>query len=727
MYDLNQILSTAQTNLAKPTENQLAKAKYYGYTDEQVNQEMNKLQPNSPTPPVSPTPVAPQPTVQPAPQVAGTTTQAPQPELKPTWITTPQAQVESDILTPSVTGYVNPNQAKLEQANLNKFNSNLSLYSTGKSLYDAVQGGSILPWTKEFTDLTTRNPQVLAEYNQIKTDKDKIDNVNTLGKAILWETITPKPSNALEQLVSFFTKSMDTDVASEYQNSVINNPAYQASIQNMNGINQQIADNNKNINALRDDVRNKYSAGTPESLIASAIAREARPLIEQGQYLSELQKNAQSEMTRLFEENKQVFDLKQEEITNNRNIALQLYGTIRAEEIRQEDIEIADRELQQKMEQAKTEQEYLQYKDERDYNLKVAEAMQKSGQWESEYDLKAAQFGLEQDKFNLEANKPKGNWTIEKVNWKDVKVNKDTGEIMPITTPKATKYWFTQTANGMQTNVQSTDQIPKARRQCGAYVNDCLTGQSGWMGDSLDSKKLLATSDKPVPWSAFVMDFWSAEQPWADGVINGHTWVVEEVRADGIVVSDTNRQGTEEFTRRFIPFNSKEYGYITGYAIPPQAEWEAKQYTNIEEIQLPEKASEFSKKSFGFWVRMTSAEKAIKNMEEKFKKSGALSEWVGGKYPNWMKTSDRQAFDQSKKSFVNAVLRLESGAVIADSEFANADKQYFPQPGDSESVIAQKSEERRRAVLNMFNSAGKTEDGENIKDVYNSLDLVNSY
>jgi len=209
---------------------------------------------------------------------------------------------------------------------------------------------------------------------------------------------------------------MDTDVASEYQNSVINNPAYQASIQAMNGINQQIADNNKNINALREDVRKKYSAGTPESLIASAIAREARPLIEQGQYLAQLQENAQSEMTRVFEENKQVFDLKQEEITNNRNIALQLYGTIRAEEIRQEDIEIADRELQQKMEQAKTEQEYLQYKDERDYNLKVAEAMQKSGQWESEYDLKAAQFGLEQDKFNLEANKPKGNWTIEKVN-----------------------------------------------------------------------------------------------------------------------------------------------------------------------------------------------------------------------------------------------------------------------------------------------------------------------
>lgn len=119
----------------QPSENALAKAKYYGYTDEQVNQEMNKLQPNSATP--TPAPVAPQPPVQPAPtpQVAGTTIQAPQ--------VTPQAVVEKDILAPNVT--TDPNQVKLEQANLNKLNSNLSLYSTGKSLYDAVQGGSLLP------------------------------------------------------------------------------------------------------------------------------------------------------------------------------------------------------------------------------------------------------------------------------------------------------------------------------------------------------------------------------------------------------------------------------------------------------------------------------------------------------------------------------------------------------------------------------------------------------
>lgn len=419
-----------QENIAnrKPTENALAKAKYYGYTEDQINQEMNKLQPNTApqpvsTPQITPTPatIAPQPQVaqtpqtaqQPTPQVAGTT-------IQPA-VTTPTATVEKDILSPNVTGYVNPNQAKLEQANLNKLNSNVSLYSTGKSLYDAVQGGSLLPWTKEFTDLTTRNPNVLAEYNQIKAEKEKNDTVKTLGQAIVWEPIAPKPSNALEQLVSFFTKSMDTDVAGEYQNSVIKNPAYQNSIQTLNGINQQIADNNKNINALREDVRKKYSAWTPESLIASAIAREARPLIEQGQYLTQLQQNAQAEMTRLFEENKQVFDLKQEEITNNRNIALQLYGTIRAEEIRAEGLAIKDKELKQQMEKAKTEQEYNQLKDQRDYNLKVAEALSKEDYQNRQLELQGRTKASDYLKFEVE-NEDWSKSTVYRnpTNWQEI-------------------------------------------------------------------------------------------------------------------------------------------------------------------------------------------------------------------------------------------------------------------------------------------------------------------
>lgn len=50
-------------------------------------------------------------------------------------------------------------------------------------------------------------------------------------------------------------------------------------------------------------------------------------------------------MTRLFEENKAVFDLKQEERNTKNQRMIDLYGTIRNEEIRQEDFARADQKL----------------------------------------------------------------------------------------------------------------------------------------------------------------------------------------------------------------------------------------------------------------------------------------------------------------------------------------------------------------------------------------------
>lgn len=58
----------------------------------------------------------------------------------------------------------------------------------------------------------------------------------------------------------------------------------------------------------------------------------------------------------------------------------------------------------------------------------------------------------------------------------------------------------------------------------------------------------------------------------------------------------------------------------------------------------------------------------------------------------------QQRVSQAQRDFINAVLRRESGAVIADTEFANAQMQYFPKPGDSPEVIAQKAQNRRVAI-----------------------------
>lgn len=65
-----------------------------------------------------------------------------------------------------------------------------------------------------------------------------------------------------------------------------------------------------------------------------------------------------------------------------------------------------------------------------------------------------------------------------------------------------------------------------------------------------------------------------------------------------------------------------------------------------------------------------------------------------------------QMADQAQRDFINAVLRRESGAAISESEFDNARKQYFAQPGDSSQVLAQKAKNRQTAIDGIANAAG---------------------
>lgn len=69
-----------------------------------------------------------------------------------------------------------------------------------------------------------------------------------------------------------------------------------------------------------------------------------------------------------------------------------------------------------------------------------------------------------------------------------------------------------------------------------------------------------------------------------------------------------------------------------------------------------------------------------------------------GMAANMVATPGQQQVEQAQRDFINAVLRRESGAVIADSEFANARKQYFVEPGDSPAVKKQKARNRQLAI-----------------------------
>lgn len=61
---------------------------------------------------------------------------------------------------------------------------------------------------------------------------------------------------------------------------------------------------------------------------------------------------------------------------------------------------------------------------------------------------------------------------------------------------------------------------------------------------------------------------------------------------------------------------------------------------------------------------------------------------------NLTQNSQQQQVEQSQRDYINATLRRESGAAIAESEFDNARKQYFPQVGDRPEVIEQKRRNR---------------------------------
>jgi hypothetical protein len=73
---------------------------------------------------------------------------------------------------------------------------------------------------------------------------------------------------------------------------------------------------------------------------------------------------------------------------------------------------------------------------------------------------------------------------------------------------------------------------------------------------------------------------------------------------------------------------------------------------------------------------------------------------------NYFLSPETRQYNQAKRSFINAVLRKESGAVIGKDEFESADRQYFPQPNDDAATIQQKSADRRRQIEGIALGAG---------------------
>jgi len=127
--------------------------------------------------------------------------------------------------------------------------------------------------------------------------------------------------------------------------------------------------------------------------------------------------------------------------------------------------------------------------------------------------------------------------------------------------------------------------------------------------------------------------------------------------------------------------------------------------------------------SLGFASKMQLANNSFENL---VKEDGSLSYspartnfkgvvekvWVvgdaGAAALNKLNLSDEDKLAvQSQRNFINSVLRKESGAAIAAHEFTNAQRQYFPEVGDTPPVLKQKADNRKIAIATMQAAAGQ--------------------
>lgn len=118
--------------------------------------------------------------------------------------------------------------------------------------------------------------------------------------------------------------------------------------------------------------------------------------------------------------------------------------------------------------------------------------------------------------------------------------------------------------------------------------------------------------------------------------------------------------------------------------------------------------TESQAKALLFATRMQQADQALGDMAKKGVGSPSLGqqltggEGLLGMAATAMASPEQQQVDQAQRDFLNAVLRRESGAAISQSEFSNARKQYFAQPGDSPQVLDQKMRNRQTAINGLF-------------------------
>jgi len=166
-----------------------------------------------------------------------------------------------------------------------------------------------------------------------------------------------------------------------------------------------------------------------------------------------------------------------------------------------------------------------------------------------------------------------------------------------------------------------------------------------------------------------------------------------------------------EKKKGLLPFEKEELAAKYGAQLEKAKEIADYEHTlkvqeKQQEAKQPKPLTESQANAKLYSSRMNKADQILSTIGSDyspFAVSSAFSaedSWVpgAGMAAYQMLSENDQKVMQAQRDFLNAVLRKESGASISPSEFSNAAKQYFDQPGESKEIRKQKAEARRLAI-----------------------------
>lgn len=129
--------------------------------------------------------------------------------------------------------------------------------------------------------------------------------------------------------------------------------------------------------------------------------------------------------------------------------------------------------------------------------------------------------------------------------------------------------------------------------------------------------------------------------------------------------------------------------------------------------KAPPKATEGETNAAGFANQMENAEAIIKKLPTGaqpgiFSSMAGSVPFVGNMAQRTIQPAQTQQYKQAAETWIRSKLRKESGAAIGKDEMEQEFRTYFPQVGDSDTVITQKAAARQIATDAMKKSAGKS-------------------